>query len=145
MRTLRRNKQKLYYSLLTGETDEFVYDESGNKVVDFVEGGVTYYRVTGDKVLSYASPVEFEANIAFSGGEAEAVEYGVDTTAYDATLEYLRKEFPITETTLIWYETQPVVNDGVVDANSADYKVVAIKPSLNHTRVLLGKRVKNNG
>lgn len=142
MRTMRQNKQKLFYATLQGETTEYVYDVAGNKVIDFVEGGVTYYKQTGATILSYNTPVEFCANIAFSGGETQAVEFGVDTSSYDATLVYLLNEFPITETTLIWYKTTPVINNGIVDPASADYKVLSVKPSLNFTKVLLGRLVK---
>lgn len=142
MRTLRQNKQKLHYATLIGEEPEYVYDKNGNKVVDFIEGSETYYKQTGETILVYSTPVEFCANISFSGGESQAVEFGVDVSAYDATLVYLRNEFPITETTLLWYQTQPVIVNGAVDPKSADYKVLAVKPSLNFTKVLLGKNVK---
>lgn len=143
MRTLRQNKQKLHYSLLVGSRPEYVYDELGNKVVDFTdESGNVFYQITGQPILVYSAPTEFEANISFSGGESQSVEFGVDISAYDATLVYLKNEFPIAETSLIWYETEPVVVDGVVDAKSADYKVLSVKPSLNYTKVLLGKLAK---
>lgn len=143
MRTLRRNKQKLMYSQLLGRQEKYEYDENGNKVVDFVDSdGVTHYVVTGETETLYSMPQSMCANISFSGGDVESVEYGIDVASYDATLVYLLNEFPLTETSLVWYQTEPVIVDGVVDKDSADYKVLSVKPSLNYTKVLLGKLTK---
>lgn len=146
MRMLRRNKQTIKYAELIGTSPVYVLDENGNKVVDFVEDGVTFYKVTGDEYNVYADPQPADVNIAFSGGEVTQVEYGVNDSAYDASILYLLDEYPITETCLVWYKTQPTyIGEGLnrhVNADSADYKVVMVKPSLNQTKVLLAKKVK---
>lgn len=147
MRTLRQNKQTIKYGNLVGSVPVYRLDSSGNKIVDYIdESGTVFYQMTGENVNEYTNPQEAEVNIAFSGGEAESVEFGVDISAYDATLIYLLNEFPITETSLIWYQTTPTfINTGdtlIVDPASADYKVLAIKPSLNYTKVLLGRLTK---
>ena len=51
---------------------------------------------------------------------------------------------PITETSLIWIETEPVINAGVVDESSADYSVVAVARSLNSVVYALKNRKKGN-
>lgn len=147
MRTLKRNKQTIQYANLLGKTPVYVRDSQGNRVVDYTdEQGNVFYQTTGDYENSYTDPTKAKVNIAFSGGEVQDQEFGVDISAYDATLVYVLNEFPITETSLIWYETTPTfvgIGEGRhVDPNSADYKVVAVKPSLNITKVLLGKLVK---
>lgn len=147
MRTLTRNKQTIKYAELKETVPIYALDAQGHKIVDFVEGGVTYYVVTGDEENVYHDPKTAKVNIAFSGGELQAQEYGIDVSAYDATILYLKGEYPITDTCLVWYETAPIYKgtgeDLRVDPNSADYKVLAVKPSLNYTKVLLGKLVKN--
>ncbi len=147
MRTLRRNKQTIKYANLVGSTPIYVLNESGNRVVDYVDGeGVTYYLQTGDFQITYTDPVSASTNISFSGGEVQTQEFGVDVSAYDATLVYLLGEFPISETSLIWYQSTPTFigtgDNRHVDPKSADYKVLSVKPSLNFTKVLLGKLVK---
>jgi len=148
MRTLRKNKQPLYYANLIEEVDEYEVDEEGHLVVDYVdtETGVTHYVTTGRSILLYADPIEFDANISFSGGEIVTQEYGVDKSNYDASVVYDLNKYPITETSLIWFQHQPTfIGEGVmrrVDPDSADYKVVKVKPSLNYTKVLLTERVK---
>lgn len=146
MRTMRRNKQLLYYANLIEEIDEYKLDEEGHLIVDYVEDGITYYVMTGRKILKYSDPQECKANISFSGGEIVTQEYGVDKSNYDASVVYDLNEYPITETSLIWFESQPTyIGEGAnrrVDPDSADYKVVKVKPSLNYTKLLLTERVK---
>lgn len=146
MRMLRRNKQTIKYAELIGTSPVYVLDENGNKVVDYVDDGVTYYKQTGEEYYVYETPHEADVNIAFSGGEASQVEFGVDDSAYDASVLYLLDEYPITETCLVWYETEPTYKgEGVnrhVDPDSADYTVSKDKPSLNQTKLLLTKKVK---
>ena len=134
MRTLRKNKQKIYYALKTAvaavsSTDTITVD------------GQTVYVDEGDYGLSYDTPVKFLGNISFSGGDSTDVEFGLDMSAYDAIIVTDKDTIPITETSLIWFETEAptAANDG----STADYSVVAVRNSLNQTKALLRKRVKN--
>ena len=137
MRTLRKNKQKMFYALLDKEMPiyEYYIDDDGNKIP----------LETGEYELGYSNPVEFWGNISLSGGESVAVEYGIDTSAYDATLIVDIDAIPITETSLIWFESKVEYKDNehtIIDQNSADYKVLSVKPSLNTTKYILGKLIK---
>ena len=124
MKLATRNKQPLKYALLIGVEPVYALDDEGNRIVDYVdEQGVTHYRTTGDKEKVYSDPIDFSANIAFSGGETRAVEFGINDANYDASLIYTLSEFPINETTLVWYKSEPTYI-GVdeyrhVDPNSA--------------------------
>lgn len=146
MRVMRRNKQTIKYSNLVGDVDEYQLDENGHLIVDYVEDGVTYYVMTGRKILMYSDPAVAKVNISFSGGETLTQDFGVDMSSYDASIVYDLNEYPISETSLVWYESTPTfIGEGVarrVDPNSADYKVTKVKPSLNYTKLLLAKRVK---
>lgn len=140
MRTLTRDKQKMYYALLIGEQPQYVYDENGNKVVDYIdESGTVYYRETGETIIAYSDPVEFWASISLNAGDVQSSEYGFDISSYDASVVYLLNEFPITETTLIWFKSEPTYKNNIVDSSSADFKVASVKPSLNYTKLLLRK------
>lgn len=78
-----------------------------------------------------------------SGGEAEAKEYGYDIGAYEAVLVTTDKTLPLDELSRIWYNFEPKFNaDGTVDGDSADFSVLAIKPSINTLKVLLKKIAK---
>lgn len=134
MRTLRKNKQTIYYALKSERT---AVSSEETIIVD----GETVYIDEGDYELNYDEPVEFLGNISFSGGDSNDVEFGLDMSAYDAIIVTDSKKIPITETSLIWFETKPpsVTNDG----STADYSVVAVRNSLNQTKAILKRRVKN--
>lgn len=144
MRTLAKNKQMLYYSLQLGTVPVYVLDENGNKIVDYVDGeGNIYYRETGEYKTLYSEPVSFYGNISMSGGESEAVEFGLNLSDYSAVLITSKNYVPLTETSRIWHENSPAYNlDGTVDQFSADYMVVKVSPSLNENKFILQKIVK---
>lgn len=144
MRTLRKNKQRLYYALYKGSEPTYVLDENGDKIINYIdEDGNIYYEETGEDRNVYDNPVEFFGNIAMSGGESEAVEYGLDLSSYEAILITERDSLPIDEQSVIWFESKPKMNQyGTTDEFSADYRVIAIKPSLNFTKYVLSKITK---
>lgn len=142
MRTLARNRQKMKYALQDKRIPIYQTDEDGNVVYDNINGVQTPIE-TGEYEIGYGKPVDFMANITMSGGDAEAVEFGIDVSAYDATLICSRDAFPITETSLIWHETEPTYKDieqTIVNPNSADYSVVKVSKSLNFVKYVL-KRI----
>lgn len=142
MRTQRKNKQAMKYATLKGTENVYKLDKDGNKVVDYVGAdGTVYYVTTGDMVV-YNDPVEIDANISLSRGEVQTAEFGIDVSGYDATVIFDVGKYPIDETTLIWHESEPTYKNGYVDPTSADYKVLMVKPSLNYTKLLLGRLAK---
>lgn len=144
MRMLKKNKQKLHYSLFLEERPEYALDEFGNKIIEYVdEEGNEYYRETGEMERVYSLPVEFLGNISMSGGEAEATEFGLNTADYEAVLIVNKGLLPIDESSLIWFESEPVINDnGLVDYVTADYSIIKISPSLNVDKYVLKKTIK---
>lgn len=146
MRCLKKNKQKLYYALLVGESPNYVLDEHGNKIVDYEIGGVTYYKESGSKILLYSEPVAFNGNIALSGSDVTRQEFGISEDKYEAVLVTNKGQLPITETSLLWYQTTPstktIDSQTYADDATADYKVLRVIPSLNNDRYILAKVVK---
>lgn len=143
MRVARSLKQKMYYSLYEGETPIYETDDEGNVQYYTDSEGNQIPLETGETKKSYAEPVEMWASISFSGGEVEAKEYGLSVSDYDSTLIAEKDAYPLTETSVIWYgETPQYADDGEteVDANSATFRVVAVKPSIHISRYLL-KRI----
>lgn len=131
MRTLRKNAQKMYYATLVDTVQEEYIDDDGNRYP------------TGEPKNIYSEPVEFYGNIAMSGGEAEAVEFGLNLADYEAVLLVGKNTLPIDETSRIWHVTEPTTGiDGNTDEYSADYRIVKISPSLNFDKYVLKKVVK---
>lgn len=142
MRTLEKNKQKMYYALLDNEVPVYERDADGNIIYYTDADGNKIPLETGETELGYSEPVEFFGNIALSGGESEAVEFGIDVSAYDATLIVDKNALTLSETSLIWFESAVGYKDTdktIVDPNSADYKVLEVKTSLNVSKYILGK------
>lgn len=131
MMMLNQNKQKMYYANLLDVIQEEYIDEDGNRYP------------TGEPKNIYSDPIEFDGNIAMSGGEAEAQEFGLNLADYEAVLVVGKNTLPITETSLIWHVTEPTKGiDGNTDEYSADYRIVKISPSLNFDKYVLRKVVK---
>lgn len=135
---LKKNKQKLYYATYSEEVPIYETDADGN--IKYTEVDGEKIPIPIGKVAGYNEPVTFYANIAMSGGESEAKEYGFDIGSYQAILSSSDKSLPITETSRIWHEREPQYHeDGSVDGDSADYSILADKSSLNAKKFLLKK------
>lgn len=168
MRVLKKNEQKMYFSnpgnfnYIVDEKGNFVIDNKDNYIVDSEEleteipiyetddeGNVIYQIIDGENVpviigyrTSYGMPFHFYANISFNSGETQIAEYGLNVSNYDAIIVADKGKFPFTEQTLIWHTSKPRYDEqGYIKPESADYRVVAIKSSLNTDRFVLKKRV----
>ena len=131
MRLARRNMQKMYYS------------EQGARVAKTKTLSDGRVVETGEYTTGYSEPQKMLGNIAFSSGETEAQEFGLSVSDYDCSMIVPKDAYPLTETSLIWHESEIVyLSDGTPDPNSADYKVVAVKPSLNICKYLLQRITK---
>lgn len=134
MRTARKNRQPLKYALYLGkkireETDdngEIIYDDNGEPLL------------SGVPEATYGRAVDFTANIAFASGEAEAEAYGVGIGDYDSKIILPKGALPITETSLIFKDSQPKYDSkGRLIEKSADFRVLRKADSLNYTVYLL--------
>lgn len=144
MRTLRRNKRKMYYSLFGREVTRYAKDEEGNIKIYTTNDGEVIKLEEGTEIV-YSKPVEFWGNIAMSGGEVREQEYGLNQSDYSAVLIMNVGEIPITETSYIWFNNEVVYLDEdktIPDVKSADYRVKKVSPSLNFTKYLLEKITK---
>lgn len=139
MMMLESNKQKMYYSLQTEEIPVYETDDDGNIIYIDVDGESIPVS-TGDTELGYSEPVEMFANISFGTTETTTQEFGVDVSDYDAIVVYGKGKYPLTETALIWFESEPRYKDyseTIIDGDSADYKVVSVRNTLNEGKAIL--------
>ena len=131
MRDCEKNKQDLHYSLYSDRVVVYEKDNDGNIIYD---NGVP--RIESE-LAGYELPVTFEANISTSGGEAKSIEYGYEIGSFEAIISTTDKSLPIDKKSLIWHTTEPRIVNGEVDPDSADYRVLAVKPSINEVKYLL--------
>ena len=144
MRTLRKNQQSMHYALQAGEVPIYQTDDDGNIEYIIVDGKKIPVE-TGETELGYSEPVKFMSSLAMSGGEAEAQEFGLSISDYNATLLCEKGAYPITEGTLIWTKSEVGYKDTdktIVDGATADYMVLKVSESLNFVKYVLKAQVK---
>lgn len=162
MRTLRRNSQSMYYALQIGKVPIYSRDEEGN-ILYYEDGdGNKIPYETGETQIIYGTPQEFDANIAESGGEAEAQTFGLSVADYEAVALYEKGAYPIIIGSLVWRDSEPkceydhevpfeienadgekiTVYSTVPEETSADYRVIKIARSLNFEKSILSAIVK---
>lgn len=154
MRTLKRNKRKLHYAQYLADAPVYVIDDDGNKVISYVtEDGKPVYEETGENKPTYLTPQEMSVNIAESGGEAEAREFGLSIGDYEAVLLYNRGEYPLKEGSLVWVDSPieyeyggeeievevggEIVKTKAPVKTSADFVVLKTPKSLNFQKAIL--------
>lgn len=163
------------YSLQIGEVPIYETDNDGNIVYLYYEDGdgnkIYYLDKNGNKIPSdtgeteiiYSTPQEFQANIAMSGGESEAQEFGLSLADYEAVALYSNGAVPLVEGSIVWFKSEPegkyngeevafeitnkdgekeTVYSTVPKETSADYRVIKISPSLSFTKAILAAVVK---
>lgn len=130
MRNLKKNQQKLFYSMYVGKVP--VLDGEGYE--------------TGDYETGYTAPVSFSANISAGKGSSQEEVFGKELD-FTRTISTTDMTCPINEHSLIWIETAPVLKpDGTADPNSADYTVATLPArSLNSIMIAIKRRQKSEG
>ena len=135
MRSLKKNHQPLYYSTYAGQQTIYKRDENGEII--YADEEKTIPVEIGVRA-GYNNPVLFHANISAGKGSAQEDVFGKDVD-YTRTISTSDLTLPIDELSIVWIENKPVyLEDGIVDPNSADYKVAA-RPakSLNQLMIAL--------
>ena len=140
VRMPRINKQSFKYSLYLEKSIEYKTDEDGNPITVKVKGKDV--PIEKEIPAHYTEPIEFKASIQMAGGESQAIEFGVNVSDYSAIITTPKGMLPITETSIIWFGTNPTMRpDGFVDEHTADYKVIKKSSTLNYDRYILQRAV----
>lgn len=160
MRTLKKNEQTLYYANYVGnqvaiDSEELFTLENGNSLLtedsepmiadvsETIDIDDESYILSESFEEVYSLPIKFKANISFDSGETQLAEFGLNPSEYNAIICAPKGKFPFTEQTLIWHTSEPVIDRKTnrVRPETADYRVKAIKTSINEERFILKKRV----
>ena len=109
MRTLKRNRQTIWYALYQDETD--AVDANGFK--------------TGEHPASYSEPVEVQMNVSGGRGTAAAQFFGMDNPfTRSAVTEDLTT--PFDDTTVFWFGKEPGEN-----ADDYNYVCTGVATTIN--------------
>lgn len=160
MRQLRKNQRILYYASYSGTNPVYAMTEENmsteeNKCLltedgKYLIGNVPLTTEADGEIVAvvdaykdkYTAPAVFKANISFDSGETRLGEYGLNPSDYNAVISAEKGKLPFDERTLIWFQSELEYDEyGDIKPETADYRVIAIKTSLNEERFLLKKRV----
>ena len=132
MRTPKRVRQKMYYSLLHDGEPIYERDADGNIICDQMPDGEEVPRIIGLASKGYGKPTEFENSITGELTEEEMRAFGNEPQNM-AKMTYSKGLFPFVIGTLVWKESEIKYNeDGTIDENSADYRVIGIQNTGRH-------------
>lgn len=122
MRCLRRNKSKFFYALYKEKTP--LEDDYGNK--------------TGEYEIAYEKPVELKGNISAARGETITRQFGEDVT-YDRVIVLEDPQCPIDEFSVLWIDTEPVLEADGTTKTPHDYVVTEVATSINSVAIAVSK------
>lgn len=149
MRTPKRVKQFMIYSLPIGGEPIYATDSSGNIIYDPMPDGNTVARVVGETKEGYSEPVEFYNSITGTLTEDELMAFG-NEPGMKAKMTYKKGELPFVVGTKIWLNNVPEYEEaeiypsdelypsnflfpnGIVDEKSADFTVIGIQDVGRH-------------
>jgi hypothetical protein len=100
MQTLARNRQTVWYALLTSKTE--LTDEYGNK--------------TGQYELSYSDPVKTAMNVRWDTGAVQLEGYGLNADG-QRRMVTCDMNCPIDESTILWIGIEPEKDGKAVPNN----------------------------
>lgn len=145
MRTLRKNEQKLFYSLFISNSPKYELDEDGNRIIDYYDDfGNPIYLEEGENEDTYSDPVEFWACIDGNVRETLMKEFGTISSPNYAQIVAKTGLYEFKVGTLIWKDSEiKYKEDGTPDEASADYDVIGIlDEQTDNTTFFLHKNVK---
>lgn len=122
MKTLLRNKTKLYFALYKDKTP--IVDDYGND--------------TGEYKRNYSNPIECYANISPAKGETQTRQFG-EAETYDKII-VIDNDFPlIDEYSILWIDTLPKIEENGSTNTPYDYQINKIAKSINSISIAVTK------
>lgn len=128
MRTPKRVKQVMWYSLPSQGQPIYERDSEGNIIYDVMPDGEQIPRQVGESPDGYSAPIKFLNSITGSLTEDELQAFGVEAKGV-CKMTYKKGEFPFVINTLVWKDTEPT---NPVDEKTANYRIVGIQNTGRH-------------
>ena len=159
MRTPKRVKQKMYYSIPIGGQVIYERDSDGNIIYDTMPDGEQIARVVGETAEEYSQPIEFYNSITGELTVEELQAFG-NEPRMKAKMTFKKGEFPFVVGTKVWlnrgieykegmlypsdklYPSNVILPNGLPDTENADFIIVGIQDTGRHFyKALLVKNV----
>lgn len=121
MRGLAKNKQTFWYALY--ERSEPVLDTYGNEI--------------GNHPV-YSHPVKATGNISPARGNTESDLFGINAV-YAKTINPMPVDCPISETSVLWINRPPVIEEDGSTKTGHDYVVTLAASSINHKAYIISR------
>ena len=132
MRTSRRVKQKMFYSTFSPGQPIYETDEEGNVIYDVMPDGESIPREIGEEPARYIEPIEFWNSISGELTPDELQAFGAETQA-KAKITYRKEDYQFVVGDVIWKNSEVKHReDGSVDEESADYRVIGVQDTGRH-------------
>jgi hypothetical protein len=122
MKALARNKVLIHYANYRDKKP--IKDEYGN--------------LTGEYEVSYENPIAVKANVSAARGESTTRQFGDDVN-YDRVILIDDPKFPINESSILWIDTPPKIQDDGSTKDPHDYIVKQVATSLNSVSIAVSK------
>jgi hypothetical protein len=122
MRSLERNKTKIYYALLNSKNE--IRDEYGN--------------FTGEYELQYGNPIAMKASVSAAMGETYTRQFG-EQEAYDKVVIADDPLCLIDEYAILWVDNLPVIKRDKSTDTPHDYVVKKVAKSINVSSYAIAK------
>lgn len=143
MRLQRKNKKWITYSLFDRIEPVYKHDDNGDVVTETIDGEQVPVEI-GQREL-YTKPKRKLVSFSTGGKSAVKEEYGIDDTDWNAMIMVELGKLYLDTQSIVWRNNSVTYReDGSVDPNSAEYKVVRVLPSNTVQRYLLQKVVDGN-
>lgn len=143
MRNLRKNKQKMYYSLYSAAEEVYEQDGSETRTIIDEETGEEIPVEIGTQKAVYKPPVLFYANITSNLNEMHIRAYGVDQSSIYSEINVEKGMLPLKIGSIIWRESPIRWDDEpkrIPQQASADYTVVGLMTEYQHADFYLLQR-----
>lgn len=127
MRTLRKNKQEMYFSVYSNSDTIYEVDENGDIVYTTVDGEQVPVEI-GTMDVDYSTPELFYGTITSNLSEVSIRSYGVDQSAVYSKLIIPKGLLDLKIGTLVWRESPIEWKDAPTNTipkpSSADFIVM---------------------
>lgn len=122
MRTVHRNKRKVWYAFYAGQTE--VVNDNG--------------EYTGEMMVNYTEPVMALMNVSGGRGAADVAMFGFDSE-YSRSIVTEDLKTPFNTETVFWIETDPA-------HGPHDYRAVGVSRTINQVVIALSEvHINRNG